>query len=391
MLKNETIGCRPALLALAFAGTYASEACAQTLADAIDIEGTVTGSVNASVTYDGVTATGSTTAVWDETGLISGTGGLSVAERLGRVSVNRSFGDPVRKQTFANSTVTARATQRFNAIMSHNSFGSTPVSVVYDASWTLTASTTVRITDFVISDVDLTDSGNFQFTNGSAIGVSTLQADEGETRGHLSGPRGLSISDDASGLLLIPGEYAMSYNATGSVYLSGTLVRSGVEVARYGAGGAASILLTAFAAVPAAYDLNGDSAFTIDDLRMWREQSSSGDAVYDTLDDGSIGDEDRAELFRALSFSDPTAIEDCDGNGRHDPFEIAYDGVTPPCASPCPADLAEPFGQLTFADITAFLGAFTNQDGPADLADPFGQFTFADITAFLTAFAAGCP
>jgi hypothetical protein len=54
------------------------------------------------------------------------------------------------------------------------------------------------------------------------------------------------------------------------------------------------------------------------------------------------------------------------------------------------ADLAEPFGQLTFADITAFLGAFSASDGAADLAEPFGSFTFADITAFLSAFSAGC-
>ncbi len=55
------------------------------------------------------------------------------------------------------------------------------------------------------------------------------------------------------------------------------------------------------------------------------------------------------------------------------------------------ADLAEPFGQLSFADITAFLNAFNNNDPAADLADPQGSFTFADITAFLTAFNAGCP
>ncbi len=61
-------------------------------------------------------------------------------------------------------------------------------------------------------------------------------------------------------------------------------------------------------------------------------------------------------------------------------------------AGPCsPADLAPPFGQLTFADISAFLAAFASQDPVADLASPAGQFTFADITAFLAAFNAGCP
>ncbi len=56
-----------------------------------------------------------------------------------------------------------------------------------------------------------------------------------------------------------------------------------------------------------------------------------------------------------------------------------------------PADLAAPFGQLTFADISAFLAAFTGQDPAADLAAPAGQWTFADISAFLAAFSAGCP
>jgi hypothetical protein len=53
--------------------------------------------------------------------------------------------------------------------------------------------------------------------------------------------------------------------------------------------------------------------------------------------------------------------------------------------------LAQPFNSLTFADISAFLSAFTNQDPAADLAAPIGSFTFADISAFLAAFAAGCP
>jgi hypothetical protein len=61
---------------------------------------------------------------------------------------------------------------------------------------------------------------------------------------------------------------------------------------------------------------------------------------------------------------------------------------TPP---DCPADFAAPFGQLTFADIGAFLNAFATSDSTADLAAPFGQLTFADIGAFLAAFNAGCP
>jgi hypothetical protein len=56
-----------------------------------------------------------------------------------------------------------------------------------------------------------------------------------------------------------------------------------------------------------------------------------------------------------------------------------------------PADLAEPFGTLDLADITAFVGAFTGGDALADLAAPFGLLDLADITAFVGSFVAGCP
>jgi hypothetical protein len=62
--------------------------------------------------------------------------------------------------------------------------------------------------------------------------------------------------------------------------------------------------------------------------------------------------------------------------------------IVPNCNA---ADLAEPFGQLTFGDISAFLDAFNASDPAADLAPPFGVFTFGDISAFLAAFDAGCP
>ncbi len=71
---------------------------------------------------------------------------------------------------------------------------------------------------------------------------------------------------------------------------------------------------------------------------------------------------------------------------------LAFPFAIEPALTGCnPADLAAPFGQLTFADISAFLAAFSTSDPAADLAAPQGQFTFADISAFLGAFSAGCP
>ncbi len=57
----------------------------------------------------------------------------------------------------------------------------------------------------------------------------------------------------------------------------------------------------------------------------------------------------------------------------------------------CPADLAEPFGQLDFSDVVAFLSAFAGMQFPADLAEPFGQWDFSDVVEFLSIFGSGCP
>ncbi|MEZ6242637.1 MAG: GC-type dockerin domain-anchored protein [Phycisphaerales bacterium] len=55
------------------------------------------------------------------------------------------------------------------------------------------------------------------------------------------------------------------------------------------------------------------------------------------------------------------------------------------------ADLAEPFGQLDFSDVVAFLTAFGNMEAGADLAEPFGQWDFSDVVEFLSQFGTGCP
>ncbi len=61
------------------------------------------------------------------------------------------------------------------------------------------------------------------------------------------------------------------------------------------------------------------------------------------------------------------------------------------CASACAADLAEPFGQLNFFDVAAFIGLYNARDPAADLGAPFGVWNFFDVVGFLDAFNAGCP
>jgi len=61
--------------------------------------------------------------------------------------------------------------------------------------------------------------------------------------------------------------------------------------------------------------------------------------------------------------------------------------ITPPCSS---ADLAGPFGQLNFFDVSAFLAAYSSADPAADFNGD-GLYNFFDVSAFLSAYSAGCP
>jgi len=73
--------------------------------------------------------------------------------------------------------------------------------------------------------------------------------------------------------------------------------------------------------------------------------------------------------------------------------DVNMDGIPDTCQTfGCNgADIAEPYGQLDFTDVTTFLVAFTNMEPEADLAAPMGQWDFTDVTTFLGLFGAGCP
>ena len=57
----------------------------------------------------------------------------------------------------------------------------------------------------------------------------------------------------------------------------------------------------------------------------------------------------------------------------------------------CPADLALPFGELNFFDLSVFLSLYNARDAQADLAAPFGVFNFFDVSSYLSQYNAGCP
>ena len=59
--------------------------------------------------------------------------------------------------------------------------------------------------------------------------------------------------------------------------------------------------------------------------------------------------------------------------------------------SPCSAvDYAEPYGELDFFDVSAFLSRFADEIGDTDL-EYDGEFDFFDVSKFLQLYADGCP
>ncbi|MAO23709.1 MAG: hypothetical protein CMJ35_03320 [Phycisphaerae bacterium] len=67
-----------------------------------------------------------------------------------------------------------------------------------------------------------------------------------------------------------------------------------------------------------------------------------------------------------------------------------YLGVEAPSSACSVADIAEPFGELNFFDVSAFLSAFSANEPAADLNGD-GQYNFFDVSDYLTQFNAGCP
>ncbi|MHA7814507.1 MAG: GC-type dockerin domain-anchored protein [Phycisphaerales bacterium] len=60
--------------------------------------------------------------------------------------------------------------------------------------------------------------------------------------------------------------------------------------------------------------------------------------------------------------------------------------ITPPCSD---ADLAGPFGQLNFFDVSAFLSAYNAMEPEADFNGD-GVYNFFDVSVFLSVYNAGC-
>lgn len=94
-------------------------------------------------------------------------------------------------------------------------------------------------------------------------------------------------------------------------------------------------------------------------------------------------------LLRTINFGGPQCGTGPTAAQGTVPFAQAYFVVR---IEPCnPADVAAPFGLLSFGDISTFLGWFASGNLIVDFAAPFGLLTFADISVFLDAYFVGCP
>jgi len=81
-------------------------------------------------------------------------------------------------------------------------------------------------------------------------------------------------------------------------------------------------------------------------------------------------------------------VASTDAPVRIDNIEIGKNlGAGAPCSG---ADTAEPFGEITFTDVSGFITLFAIGDAGADLNGD-GDVTFVDVSQFLALFNAGCP
>jgi DNA-binding beta-propeller fold protein YncE len=126
----------------------------------------------------------------------------------------------------------------------------------------------------------------------------------------------------------------------------------------------------------------GNVARIIASVNIPRSLPSVGGLAYDT-DARRLYATVNSTLFDLTDPANPVAVGDM-GIDRVAGLAFVPDG------SPCPADLAEPFGVLDLADISAFVGAFVSGAPGADL-DGNGIFDLADVVAFVASFTAGCP
>lgn len=129
---------------------------------------------------------------------------------------------------------------------------------------------------------------------------------------------------------------------------------------------------------------SGDvAALTTDFSAVESVPGQASDTIQAMLSDDNQGAFAATYTFRAIN--DESLFGPASGG---DDLVVHLTGVVGSGA--CIADFAEPFGELDFFDISAFLSAYSSSDPSADLNNDM-NYDFFDISAFLTAYGAGCP
>lgn len=151
-------------------------------------------------------------------------------------------------------------------------------------------------------------------------------------------------------------------------------------------------------------DLNFDQVVDVDDLVLFDAQlyGADLDAMQDYIhpdtgmpveDPNNPGTNLQSYVFQGRLANAYLAARDLDQSDMSESPTLADRDVLAglvgslPCNS---ADFAEPFGELSFFDVSAFLTAYNSTDPSADLNND-GQFNFFDVSLFLGAYSAGCP
>lgn len=151
-------------------------------------------------------------------------------------------------------------------------------------------------------------------------------------------------------------------------------------------------------------DLNFDGVADVDDLTLFDAQllDADFDATEDYIDDdtgqpipdpNNPGENFQSYVYQGRLANAYLAARSLDPTDGSESPTLADRAVLESIVGPLAcndADFAEPFGQLNFFDVSAFLSAFNAQDPSADISGE-GDFNFFDVSSFLTAFTAGCP
>lgn len=109
------------------------------------------------------------------------------------------------------------------------------------------------------------------------------------------------------------------------------------------------------------------------------EIQADGSFIY-TPNPGFVG-------MDRFSYRTTTTINGSGSRAYSDPAIVQIQVLEGGCSS---ADLAQPYGELNFFDVSAFLMAYTNGDSSADINGD-GVFNFFDVSTFLAVYSSGCP